>query len=257
MNATKLASISLIFVLMFFQSALYAENYKAKIVKMQGQVYVVNAKGEKRTPDASPYLVNGDETVVTSKGSKAVLEFDNGSMSVLSQKSSLRVEQSGWLSQLGGKVYYAFKKVFGKTKSRQVKTKFATIGIRGTSFIVDADDSSQQIALQTGKLNIESPDKDYEFHKPEKVAEDFAAFKEQQLQREQALNDEFSEYKKNIKDDFVEYKKSFDLEANRVVRFNGKRVDEGDLDKNWKSDFDDFEDFSKDYIGAYKELDNM
>lgn len=257
MNLTKFVSTVIVLTSLFYQSISHAENYQAKIVKVQGQVYVLNEQGEKRVVDTPFYRVKGNETVVTSKSSKAVLQFENGSMSVLGQKSSLRVEKSGWLSQLGGKVFYVFKKVFGKQKSRQVKTKFATIGIRGTSFIVDAENDSQQIALQEGNLNIESPGDDYAIYKPAKVMDDFAAFKQQEVQRQQALKDEFTDYKKNIKKEFVEYKKSFDLKANRVVSFNGNRVDESDLDKNWQTDFNDFESFSKDYIEAYKELDNM
>lgn len=255
MNLAKLASI-LFFssLLLLFQMPLQAESYQARIVRVQGQVYVVNSEGKKRSAEQSDFLVNTDETVVTSKNSKAVLQFNNGTLSVLSQKSSLRVEQSGWLSQLGGRVYYVFRKVFGKQKSKKVKTKFATIGIRGTTFIVDADEGSQQVALQEGKLNIESPDDDYEFYKPEKEADDFAAFKQQAMQRQQEMNDEFGEYKKNIGKEFVEYKKSFDLKANRVVSFSGKRVDESDLDKDWTASFDGFADFSKEYSDAYKEL---
>lgn len=255
MKLTKLAGILLVSSSLFFQSTLQAENFRARIVKVQGQVYVVNSEGEKREPEKKQFLVNSNETVVTSKNSKAVIQFEDGAMSVLDQKSSLRVEQSGWLSQLGGKIYYVFRKVVGKEKPKKVRTKFATIGIRGTTFIVDAEDASQQVALQEGKLNLESPGDDYEIHKPAPTADDFAAFKQQAAQRKQALDEEFSDYKKNIGKEFVEYKKSFDLDANKVVSFNGNRVDENTLDGDWTTSFDDFADFSKDYIDAYKELD--
>jgi len=255
MNLIKLASIVFFFSSFVFQSALQAENFRARIVKVEGQVYVVNAEGEKRKPEKMQYLVNSNETVVTSKNSKAVLQFEDGAMSVLDQKSSLRVEKSGWLSQLGGKVYYVFRKVFGKNKPKKVRTKFATIGVRGTIFIILAEEGNQLVALQEGKLNIESPGDDFEVHKPAVTAKDFAAFKRQAKQREQALQDEFGDYKNNIGKEFVEYKKDFDLEANKVVSFNGNRVDESDFNKDWETSFDRFSDFSKDYIDAYKELD--
>ena len=255
MNLTKLASILLVFTPIIFQSTLQAENFRARIVKVQGQVYVINDEGEKRQPEKMQFLVNSNETVVTSKDSKAVLQFEDGAMSVLDQKSSLRVERSGWLSQLGGKVYYIFRKVLGKDKPKRVRTKFSTIGIRGTTFIVNVEENSQQVALQEGKLNIESPGDDYEFYKPVTTADDFAAFKQQAKQRDQDLRDEFSDYKQKMTKDFVEYKKSFDLKANKVVSFNANRVDENDLNKDWETSFDDFADFSKEYIDAYKELD--
>jgi len=260
MNAIKLASTLSVVLLLLFQSNLWAEsvsenNSRAKIVKSHGHIHVENSKGEKRKVDSNPFIVNSNETVVTSKESKAVLQFDDGAMSVLDESSSLRIEKSGWLSQLGGKVYYVFRKVFGKEKSKKVITKFATIGIRGTTFIVNVEDGNQQVALQEGKLNIESPDAEYEFLKPVKVADDFSEFQQQQKIRRENLDNEFSEYKKNMRKEFVEYKKNFDLAANKVVSFNGKRVDESNLNKGWESSFDDFADFSKDYIGAYKELD--
>lgn len=260
MNVIKWVSTLTFLFLFLTQSTLWAASddshnkSRAKIVKIQGQVYVENSKGEKKQVDSQPFLVNSDETVLTKKGSKAVLQFDDGAMSVLDEKSSLRVEKSGWLSQLGGKVYYIFRKVFKKEKSKKVTTRFATIGIRGTTFIVDVEKGSEQVALQEGKLNIESPDEDYEFYKPAAVANDFSDYQTQQKERQNKLNDEFKSYKKDLKKDFIEYKKNFNLEANKVVSFNGKRVEENDLNKDWQSSFDDFSQFSQDYIGAYKEL---
>ncbi len=255
MNIIKLAVIILFFTLTLYQSVLQAESFRARIVKVQGQVYVVNAEGEKREPAKKQFLVNQNETVVTSKNSKAVLQFEDGVMSVLGQESSLKVEQSGWLSQLSGKVYYVFRKVFGKQKPKKVRTKFSTIGIRGTTFIVDANSENQQIALQKGKLNIESPAGDYEIHKLKPATDNYAEFKQQALQRQQALNNEFGEYKENMAKEFIEYKKSFNLNASRVASFKGKRVKESDLNKDWSLLFDDFADFSKDYIDAYREID--
>ncbi|MDQ1362154.1 MAG: FecR protein, partial [Pseudomonadota bacterium] len=114
-----------------------ADEFRARLVKVQGDVIIVNSKGEERKPEKNQYLVNKMETVVTRDGGKAVVQFDDGALSVMDEKSSLRVEQSGWLSQLGGKVYYTFRKVLGtKEEPKQVKTGFATIGIRGTTFIV-------------------------------------------------------------------------------------------------------------------------
>jgi len=255
MNLTKLASVLLVLSFFVFQTALRAENSRAKIVKVQGDVYVSDGSGDQRKVDSKEFLVNSNETIVTRKDSKAVVQFDDGAMSVLDEKSSLRVEKSGWLSQLGGKVYYVFRKVFGKEKPKKVTTTFSTIGIRGTTFIVDVEAEHQQVALQEGKLNIESPGDDYEFLKPAAVVEDFNAYQQQERETQQKLRNEFMDYKKNISKEFIEYKKSFYLEANKVVSFNGNRVDKSELDKDWKSSFDSFAEFSKDYLGVYKELD--
>ncbi len=243
-----------LFILLTYAQISHASDFRARIVKVEGEVYVVNEKGEKRAPEKSKYLVNEMDTVVTQKGSKAVVQFDDGAMSVLDEKSSLRVEQEGWLSQLSGKVYYVFRKVFGKKEPRKVKTKFATIGIRGTTFIVYENDDDKGIALQDGKLNIESPGAEYAIHKSQQ-ADDFESFKEQMREKEENLQREYRDYRENLKKEFVEYKKSFDLEENRLVRFDGNRVDETELSDNMKSEFAEFASFAGDYINAYKELD--
>lgn len=256
MRKMKLASILFVISIFFFQNIVYAESFRARIVRIEGHVYVVNAEGEQRTPEKKQYLVNSNETVITRKASKAVIQFDDGAMSVLDEKSRLRVEKSGWLSQLGGKVYYVFRKVFGRDKPKRVKTKFATIGIRGTTFIVDITMDNQQVALQEGRLNIESSGDDFEFVKSGEIADDFAAFKRQAEDGQQKLNEDFSNYKEKLNNEFIEYKKSFDLQANKVISVNGNRVVENDLDENWKESFERFSEFSKDYIGAYRELES-
>lgn len=255
MRTIKLVNISFIISVAFLNATAQAESFRARIVKIEGQVYVVNSEGEQRKPEKKQYLVNSNETVITRKDSKAVIQFEDGAMSVLDEKSSLRVEKSGWLSQLGGKVYYVFRKVFGRDRPKKVKTKFATIGIRGTTFIVNIDSENQQVALQEGKLNIESTGDDYEFVKPGVSDDSFAAFKEQESKEKQALDGEFSDYKKNINKKFLEYKESFDLQANKVISVDGNRVRESELDQDWTSSFDQFSEFSKNYVDAYRELD--
>ncbi|MCW9013564.1 MAG: FecR domain-containing protein [Gammaproteobacteria bacterium] len=255
-NLLLIKQLALLMVLSISWLSAQADDFRARIVKVQGEVYIINSKGEQRKPEKSQNLVNKMETVVTKEGSKAVVQFDDGAMSVLDEKSSLRVEQTGWLSQLGGKVYYVFRKVFGKKKPRKVKTKFATIGIRGTTFIVYEEGDNKGVALQEGKLNIESPGKDYEIRRQQQT-DDFEAFKQQAQERAEALDQEYSDYKSNLNREFVEYKKSFDLEANRVVSFDDNRVSEKELSDDFKMEFDDFKNFSKDYIDAYKELDSM
>ncbi len=247
----------LVTVLAFCLSAtVQADDFRGRIVKLQGEVYVLNEHGEQRHPQKTKYLVNTRETVVTRPGAKAVVQFDDGALTVLDEKSRLRVEESGWLSQLGGKVYYIFRKVFGTERPRQVKTNFATIGVRGTTFIVYENEDGQGVALEEGKLNIESPGADYELRQTQQV-DDFAAFKQQMQQEAQAQQQAFDDYRSNIEKEFVEYKKAFDLEANRVVSFDGNRVTEAELDATFKSEFADFSNYAQDYIDAYRELDAM
>jgi hypothetical protein len=54
------------------------------------------------------------DTIVTKKDASIVVRFNDGALSVLDEKSRLRVEKTSWFSYLGGKVYFASKKFFMK-----------------------------------------------------------------------------------------------------------------------------------------------
>ncbi|MDH5473742.1 MAG: FecR domain-containing protein [Gammaproteobacteria bacterium] len=234
-----------------FAGALQADNIRGRIVKIQGQVFIVNDNNERRTPEKSNFLVNNGETVVTDENSKAVIQFAGGVLSVLDEKSRLRVEKAGWFSQLSGKAYYIFKKVFNK-QPQKVYTKFATIGIRGTAFIVNASDNDNMIALEEGNLKIESPGDDYAIRKQRKT-DDFSDFRNEHQRQLQMMDQEYSDYKKQLENEFFEYKKSFELAADYQVSFNGRNVEQVAISSDIKRAFGDFTYFAAEYISAYKE----
>ena len=246
----------LVFLLAAALSApLMADEFRGRIVKMQGEVYIIDEHGQKREPGKSQNLVNTNETVVTRKDGKAVVQFDDGALSVIDEKSSLQVEEKGWLSQLSGKVFYVFRKVLGTQEERKVKTSYATMGIRGTTFIVyDNDQDGQGVALQEGLLNIESPGDPFAVVTEKPKAESFDDFKRQMQEKREAMQNEFKEYKKQTMEEFVEYKKSFELKPNRVVSFDGNRVRENDFSADTDREFEDFSGFAGDYVKAYREL---
>jgi len=170
--------LTLLFLLLIFSASVLADNIRGRIVKIQGHVYILNDKNEKRQPGKGKFLVRGNETVITEGNSRAVIQFSDGVLSVLNENSRLRVEKAGWISQLSGKVYYIFKKVF-KKQPKKVFTRFATIGIRGTTFVVNADINKNMIALQKGGLTIQSPAGDYAIRRQVDSA-GFSDFKSEQ-----------------------------------------------------------------------------
>ncbi len=227
-----------------------AEGFRGRIVKTEGEVQILMSDGQTYKPEKLNNLVKETETIITRSASRAVVQFSDGSMAVLNESSSLLVEKSEWLSQLGGRIYFAFKKIFGK-KPRKIKTSFVTLGIRGTSFIVDVNDGAEAVALQEGLLNVESPGEDFELHK-EKPKDDFADFMKQQQEQANKVNDEFAAYKQQVNDEFVEYVKEFTLQPNKVISFNGNRVDETELTDTLKKEFGTLEEFAGDIINEYK-----
>jgi hypothetical protein len=232
-----IASFSLL--LLLWHSGVQAEGgFRGRILKVNGDVQVINERGEIRKVEESRFVIREMDTIVTKTGSKAVVQFTDGALSVLDEKSSLRVEKTSWLSHIGGKIYFTFRKMFGEP--RRVKAKFATIGIRGTTFIVYDDENGEGVALQEGQLEVESPGEAYEIHRKRELTE-YEVFLQEARERQRALQDEYDSYKKELKKEFIEYKKSFTLEANRVIRFDGNRVDETEMGEDVKAEFDDFE----------------
>ena len=224
---------------------------RGKVLKFSGDVEVVNAKGEKRSVKQADEELNENDTIVTKEDARIVVQFDDGALSVLDEKSRLRVEKTSWFSYLGGKVYFTFKKVFGDT--RRVKTRAATIGIRGTTFIISENDeqNGESVALKEGLLQVESTGPAFEIHK-KKVMDEFAQFKQQQQQAKQAMQDEFDQYKKQTQQEFVEYRRNFTLQPNRVINLSGYRVDETAMTEANKADFESFETEAEDLIKNFR-----
>ena len=246
-------SVSAVLVLVFSIYS-YAGDYRGELVSAEGEVHVVDAGGERRLVDTPGTAVGETDTVVTGQGASAVIRFNDGVLSVLDQNSRLRVEKTHWLSHLGGKIYFTFRKVFNGR--RHVKTGFATLGIRGTTFIVYDNDVQQAVALQEGQLDIESGGKVFEIHR-QQLLDEFEAFKQQrmkqqQLQQEQ-LRREFDEYRQGLQREFIEFKQNFGLQAEHMIRFEGDRVDESLIDEAAMEDFKNFEVIAGELLEEFRE----
>lgn len=228
----------------------HAEENRGSILKTNGLVKIINAQGDSREVTGSDIVLYENDTVTTSKGGQAVVRFNDGALSVLDEKSSLKVEKKNWLSLIGGKIYFTFRKVFGG--ERRIKAKFSTLGIRGTTFIVyDNEDEGQGVALQEGKLELESSGDDYEIHR-KKPVDDFEAFKQQAIDGRNALKKEYEEYKKKTMEEFVEYKKSFTMEANHVIWFDSNKVDETEMGEKERANFSNFESIAGEMLETFR-----
>lgn len=227
------------------------QQYRGKVLKFNGDVEVVNAKGEKRSVQKVNEQFNEMDTIVTKQGARVVVRFDDGALSVLDEQSRLRVEKTSWFSYLGGKVYFTFKKVFGPP--RQVKTRAATIGIRGTTFIIseNSERSGESVALKEGRLQIESTGPAFEIHK-KKVVDAFEQYKLQRQQESDALQKEFEQYRQQTSRDFIEYRRSFILQPERVINLSGYRIDETAITRDNKADFEAFEAEAEEMLKVFR-----
>ena len=223
---------------------------RGQILKTSGVVKIVNAQGEEREASGSDMVIHENDTVTTGAGGRAVLELNDGALSILSEKSILKVEKKNWLSHLGGKVYFTFRKVF--SGSQQVKTKFSTIGVRGTTFIVtDTEEEGAGVALQEGELEFVSPGFGYEVHR-KRDPDDFETFKHRQLEGAKDLEKQYEKYKKATMDGFYEYQKKFTLTPNYRVQFNRSIVKEIEMTDKDKEVFSDFESIAGEMLENFR-----
>ena len=237
-TALKYFFFSLTLAVSIFSARTLAGDARGEVIAVDGSVHVIDAAGDRRPVQQPGFLLREADTIITDEGANAVVRFDDGALSVLDEKSRLRIEKTRWLSHLGGKIYFTFRKFFnGK---RQVRTRFATLGIRGTTFIVYDDDRGQGVALQEGLLDIESSGPVFEIYRQRELDE-FEAFKKQVQQEQEELRDEFDEFKMQLSREYIEYRESFALNPGHVVRFVGARVDESRIDDDIKADFESFE----------------
>jgi len=244
-------SISAIFVLIF-SIYTYAGEYRGEVISATGEVYIIDSAGEHHAVEGPGYPVRETDTLVTDQGGTAIISFNDGVLSVLNENSRLRVEKTYWLSHLGGKIYFTFRKVFNGT--RHVKTRFATLGIRGTTFIIYDNNDQQAVALQEGLLDIESHGPAFEIHRRHQLDE-FEAFKQQQMQQQQKeeLRKEFDEYRQQLQREFIEFKRNFSMQAEHVISFDGDRVDERVIDDDAMADFENFEAIAGDLLEEFRE----
>jgi len=252
----KFVALAVCFFIAVQSPALFAVEAKKRgtILRFNGDVEVLNAAGKSRAIQETDEKLNENDTIITGQGGGAVVQFDDGALSVLDEKSRLRVEETNWFSYLGGKVYFTFKKVFGE--SRNIKTRNTTIGVRGTTFIIsekiDANgEPGESVALKEGLLQIESNGAAFEIHK-QKIINEFDLFQREQQQAKAELKKEFDRYRQQTNNEFVEYHRDFTLQSNRVINLSGYRVDEVELTAADTKDFESFEAEAEDLIKIFR-----
>jgi len=152
---------------------------------------------------------------------------------ILDEESTVLFASLREAQQTEGKILY---KVTSRdaTHALKITTPFAIIGIKGTTFIVNATEKPS-VSLKEGVIGIESINEQFELYK-QRVQQEFDEYKQKQ-------DEEFQKFKnaQNAYGD-PEQTSSFDLNAGHRVSFLGKRVNE---DKFTDDDDAEFEHFGK------------
>ena len=233
----KTVSLSLI-LLSLLLNPLYAvaENY-ATVIKVENMI--LYRQGQK--------IVVGAH-ISTQANQRLALRTDDGDVIALGENSQIKIQKASFFKQLFGKIYYLFKPRNEKQENANVQTVTATIGIRGTNFLVTstAEDQSDVISLENGLLNVASTDdQPFKVHQQKPVS-DFEQFQQEMEKGVEAIDQEFEDFKKQVDQEFIEYKLSVGLSAGKTLKIVGKDLYTVDLPDGQQDEIDSFKTFISD-----------
>lgn len=184
-----------------------------------------------------------NSVIETTDNQRLALKTNAGDTVIVGKSSNFKLVEPSFFSHVFGKIYY-FIRSRNEGRKLRVRSHVATLGVRGTKFIISNNDKdSGQVSLAEGLLDIESNDDEPFAIKSTREPTEFERYKLESLKEMQSINDEFEKYKKQINLEFTEYKKSFQLTENTTLSFDGKNVDQVPLSAEQKEDMLSFEAF--------------
>ena len=200
------------------------------VQKVDGIVKVKHKDSIKKMKVTKGYEILPGDIISTYRHAHAVLKLADKSSVVLSERSVIAFDTALDWKQKSGKVYYKITSKDVKNKLK-IKTNFAIIGIKGTTFIVGADTNSSYVALKEGLIGIASIKEEFQLYK-KKVMSEYEAYVKQQKEG-------FEKFKKEQEEYVMTMTKEFDLSAGNVVSFSGEKAIENPLQS--KEEFKRFE----------------
>jgi molybdopterin synthase catalytic subunit len=202
------------------------------VESFSGNVKVKNESSIKKNNVVKGLEIKSGDLITTSKSSNAVLKLNDGSNVILDELSSIFFGDTNSAEQKDGKIFY---KITSRdaANSLKIKTPFAIIGIKGTTFVINSDKGNEGVALKEGLIGVES------------IKEQFALYRKEVLaQYNEYVSEQMSEFEKfkNVgKKPEPEMTKQFDLKAGNVISFSGNEVKESGWSQNDDAEFEHFE----------------
>lgn len=217
-------------LILAFWTVLSASVVVGSVESVSGSVKVKSEGSIKKSKIKVGVKIKEGDLVTTSRKGKTVIKLVDGSSIVLDVSSSVHFASNNEINQKGGKVFYNITSRNAKN-SLKVKTPFAIIGIKGTTFVINSNEGKQSLALKEGKVGVASATpQTFSLYRKEMLAK-YNAYKDAQMAG-------FNKFR-GIEEPKPEITKEFDLEAGNVISFEGNTVKERALDNN--SEFGNFE----------------
>ncbi|MDH5464214.1 MAG: FecR family protein [Thiovulaceae bacterium] len=206
-----------LFVLIFALTMWLDATTFAVVKKVEGRAKVQTSQSIKKSNLNVGYELKKGDSIITYKTSKVVLLMQDKTKIVLDAYTKLTLLSESDYKQSGGKVFYKVTKRKG-AKGLNVTTPFAIIGVKGTEFVIEDNNTTGEVALNEGLIGVDSPDKKpFELIDKDKVDAKMGGSPDE-------VNAEFEAYKEQLYKEFAEYVSSFDLEPGKKLSFNGKQV---------------------------------
>lgn len=192
-----------------------------RVVKVQGDVEIVDAFGKVAGKAAPGATLEKGQALRTLDG-MAALRTEQGDIFVVAKNSSVRAETGkADFRHLLGKVLYLFERK--RILERNVAVNTAVMGIRGTTFLVEADDQQAWVGLKEGKLEIVSVREGFQLFRG-KEQQAFEQFKQEGAAAIAREKQAFELYRNQMREEFVAFKKSFRLNERQSLKLTGNKA---------------------------------
>ncbi|HQS59266.1 MAG: hypothetical protein B7Y56_13955 [Gallionellales bacterium 35-53-114] len=246
------AGMAYVLGLMLLVMANYSlANDKIEIVSSEGSVMLGDAQGKSKKQVQAKSVLQPGKILTTGPEARAVVRVGSDGYIVLGNNSQVEIgkskKETGFFKQLTGIVYYAINSIKGNRRPVEVRTATATIGIRGTRFLVTDVEGRNEVGMRKGLVSVTSPEGEFEIHK-QAVLDEFEAYKKAGEEAIAKSEREFEEYKAATQQEFIEYKREFSLGADRMASFDGKRVEDRPLSGETQKDMESIESYAEQWI---------
>lgn len=235
---------------LFAANASFAAGDAVEVVKAEGSVSASDASSKQKAVAAKSVLP-AKSTISTGPNGRAVVRVGGTGYIVLEKNSTIEIDKSkdnaGFLRQVTGMIYYAINSLKGDQKKLEVRTVTATIGVRGTRFLIADLPGRNEVDMRKGQVSIASPEGEFEIH-TRTEQDEFEAYMREAREAIEKEKRQFEEYKAKTEREFVEYKREFSLGADRMASFDGKRVVDKPLSQESIRDLEGAESYAAEWL---------
>jgi len=226
-----------LFILLSIAILLNATDEFGIILKLKGIVKLTKPNGTELLLKKNDKVYIGD-TIFSDRNSKAIIQFGK-SIIALNRDCKLVLEANDIVIQKKGTTFYNINPTKALTKSLKrkflVKTRTATMGIRGTNFIVENNETDENICLRKGVIDVTSLKDEFKLYIKKHEAE-WKKYKKD-------MQKEFEKFKGNSVYSYAGEKKTIELKSGGMISLNHDNAFHEHYGDKVKGMFDEIDSF--------------